>query len=119
MGGLFRCHRGGRLDMPESKSIRLNGEQWNLTFADLEDHPNDGYCDDPKTKRRRIWVHEGLKNRRELEVLIHEMLHAVDWHKDEDSFIKPVARDIAKVLWSLGFRRSVVDGDKQSRSKAE
>lgn len=110
--------------MPTQKRIRLNGEYWQLKFVDLSNHDTDdetthGFCDDPKKKRRAIYIDERPKKCELLEVLIHEMLHAVDWHKDEHSFIEPVARDIAKVLWSLGYRRSVVDGDEQGRRKAE
>lgn len=104
--------------MIDQMRIRLNGEWWNLKFANLDHTDGDGYCDPPTTKRRRIWIHDELKNRRQLEILLHEMLHAVDWHKDENSFIAPVARDIAKVLWKLGYRRSVESGEGKTENGA-
>ncbi len=99
----------------EPKRIRLNGENWTLRFQDLskydtEDRHIHGLCDSPTAKRRSIYVDTRVKNRFQLEMLIHEMLHAVDWHKDETAFIEPVARDIAKVLWSLGYRLEKKDG---------
>jgi hypothetical protein len=89
----------------EPRKIRLLGRVYTLVFTCLKKHACLGFCDDPALKRRKIWIETSLRNRRELQILIHEMLHAVDWHKDEDSFIHPVSRDIAKVLWDLGYRR--------------
>lgn len=64
-----------------------------------------GDCDSPDTKGKRIRISKSLPPREELEVIIHECLHAADWHKDEDSWVAPVADDIARLLWRLGWRK--------------
>lgn len=43
------------------------------------------------------------KPRRLAEVLIHEILHAADWSKDE-SWVEQAAADIERVLFRQGFR---------------
>ena len=60
-----------------------------------------GSCDPPEDKRKAILIDSSLRGQKRLEILIHEMLHACDWHKDE-SWIEEVSHDIARVLWRLG-----------------
>jgi hypothetical protein len=64
----------------------------------------DGECDDPSTPGKCIKVWDKLSGERELEVTIHELLHAADWHKDE-TWVRSVAADATRVLWRLGYRR--------------
>lgn len=82
--------------------IKILGKCWELVFKPLRS--DDGYCDPPELPRKQIQINERLRGERRLEVLIHEMLHAADWHKDEDAWIVPVAHDIARVLWKVGYR---------------
>lgn len=63
----------------------------------------DGRCDDPTTPKKRITIKKTLVGERRLEVLIHEMLHACYWDLDEEA-IATTARDIARVLFRLGYR---------------
>lgn len=65
----------------------------------------DGHCDPPTAPHKTISVHSGLRGERELEVLIHEMMHAADWSKDED-WVRDLAQDLAGVLWRLGYRKT-------------
>jgi len=46
-----------------------------------------------------------LTGERELEVLIHEMLHACHWDLDEEA-ITETSEDLARVLFRLGYRRT-------------
>lgn len=64
----------------------------------------DGSCDPPKTKDKAIHVRRGLSGERHLEVCLHEMLHACDDTKDEAA-ITEMARDMARAMWRLGYRR--------------
>ena len=64
----------------------------------------DGKCDPPDRKRRTIQVVERLDPERELDVFIHEMLHACFWDLDENS-VSEAATDIARVLRSIGYRK--------------
>lgn len=81
--------------------VKLLDREWLIRFTRLQSD-KDGWCDD---KNKEILIHKGLTDKRELEIALHEMLHSVDWHKDEDSWIVPVAKDMAEVLWRLGYRR--------------
>jgi hypothetical protein len=63
-----------------------------------------GDCDSPNAKRRTIRVWDKLTGERELETIIHELIHAGDWHRDEAS-VQQFAADAARILWRLGYRR--------------
>jgi len=64
----------------------------------------DGLCDAPQRKPiPRIRINRELRGVRMLDVLIHEMLHRLGWHIDED-FVAQGAEDMADVLWQLGYR---------------
>jgi len=66
----------------------------------------DGTCDPRDLPRPRITVGQGLTDERELDVFIHEMLHACFWDLDETS-IEEAASDIAKVLFKIGYRKGL------------
>lgn len=65
-----------------------------------------GYCSNPsfKKKRRIISVAADLKDKDELEINIHEFMHACGWFADEE-WIDESASDIAAALWELGYRK--------------
>jgi len=64
-----------------------------------------GECDPPTVKNKQIRIANDLPPEEELEVTIHEALHACDWYKDEE-WVEITARDIAKMLYrKLGWRR--------------
>ena len=58
----------------------------------------DGDCESPHAIGKTIRVDDRLKGRELLETLLHEMLHAADWHKQEE-WVERVSADIARVLW--------------------
>jgi hypothetical protein len=85
------------------KSIMIRGQKLQLrTVKRLVDA--DGICDPPSKKNRAIRVVEGLTPERELDVWIHEMLHACFWDLDEDA-VAESATDIAHALFLLGYRK--------------
>lgn len=85
--------------------VVLHGRHWNLTFVPNLG-PNRGVCDSPTTPGKAIKIQSGLKGEELLEVLIHEALHACAWNLDEDA-VTVTAEDIARMLWKLGYRRTV------------
>lgn len=87
--------------------IKLFGRYYQLLRPRLNAEL-DGKCDSPVTPGKVIKVKRSLRGQRELEVLIHEMLHACDFHKDEE-WVTTAACDIMRVLWRLGYRK---DGEK-------
>lgn len=97
--------------------ITILGKRWELKFvpaSELRDSTGkrdcDGKCDPPDTARKAIRIYDKLNDERLLTVLIHEALHAADWHKDE-GWIESVAEDIARAAKKLGYRRKGHDDD--------
>lgn len=87
--------------------IRLLGKTWVLDDQSTTLPRNwDGACDPPNLKGKGIHLRKGLRGERHLEVAIHELLHALEWKWDEDAVVKPAARDIARALYRLGYRRT-------------
>ena len=83
--------------------ITLLGKRWNLRFIPLRKVAGD--CDSPNTPNKEIRIDSRLKGEHQLEILIHECRHAADWSRDEE-YIAAEARDLARVLWKLGYRRA-------------
>ena len=83
--------------------VTVRGQSINLQFTNRLSKDSDGNCDDPKTQPRKIRVRKSLEGRRKLEVTLHELLHASYWDLDEEA-IDTTARDIAGILWRLGYR---------------
>lgn len=92
------------MDKKKSKNrkIILLGKRYNLKYIPYLGK-YDGSCDPPDLIDKSIRIQSGLKGREELETLIHEFLHALDWSKDE-SWIDQSSCDISKILWNLGWR---------------
>ena len=84
---------------------RFRGRQYRFVFSDLLAHDTNGATEDPKYKRPKIVVRPELPN--ELEVLIHEALHACYWDLGEEA-IEQGARDIAGFLTKLGYAKGEV-----------
>lgn len=88
--------------------VTILGKRYRLRFARLR--TKDGDCSDPGRPGHEIRIRTGVSEKRELEVLIHEVLHAADWWKDE-RWVEEVGRDLARLLWRLGYRRQTeLDG---------
>lgn len=83
--------------------VSLLGKRWRIRRTWLKDHFGD--CSAPHTKNKEIRVHSQLKGQKELEVYLHEMLHACNWHLDEE-WIEAAGHDLARALWRLGYRRN-------------
>ena len=87
--------------------IRVGNKYWNLVFIELDENTG-GECDSPDTKGKEIRISTDLQREEELEVVIHELLHASDWSKDEE-WVEEIAQDISNVLMRLGWKK---DGTK-------
>ena len=87
--------------------IKVGNKYWNLVFIELDENTG-GECDSPDTKGKEIRISTDLQREEELEIVIHELLHASDWSKDEE-WVEEIAQDISNVLMRLGWKK---DGTK-------
>ena len=88
--------------------IRILGKWWQLRFVPTLgsiDQPNRGDCNAPDVRGKSIRVLSSLTGEERLEVLIHEMLHAADWHRSEE-WVDQTAKDLARALTRLGYKES-------------
>jgi hypothetical protein len=78
----------------------LNGdERWLIRFVELKGQAY-GITYTRKSKSPRIVLHDGMRGKHRLTVLIHELLHAIFPQADE-GVIEQAGKDMAKVLWAL------------------
>lgn len=82
--------------------IKVGNKYWNLIFTELDEETG-GECDSPDTNGKEIRIATDLTKQDELEIIIHELLHAADWSKDEE-WVEVIADDIARTLWKLGWK---------------
>lgn len=86
--------------MARDRVYTLNGdERWLLRFAKLTGAAY-GITYTRKAKHPRIVLHNGLRGRHRLTILLHELLHAIFPQASED-VIEQAGKDLAKVVWSL------------------
>ena len=82
--------------------IKIGGRYYSLQFVRIRGDAW-GYCDPPSRPNKRILIHRPLGSKHRLEILIHEMMHALQWHIDE-GHVAQAARDMANVLDQVGYR---------------
>ena len=87
--------------------VTILGKRWKLRFTKLP-RRTDGECDSPDDTGKEIRIRKTLGEADTLETIIHEALHAADWHKDE-AWVEQVAADVARILWKLGYRRNPME----------
>lgn len=84
--------------------VSILGKFWRIIFTREGLRAQDaGSCDPPDAKGKLIRIDPKLRKQEKLEVILHEFLHAADWHKDEE-WVRRVAEDGARMLWNLGYR---------------
>jgi hypothetical protein len=86
--------------MPEDHVFTLNGdERWLVRFTPLTGQAY-GITYTRKAKTPRIVIHDGLRGRHRLTIILHELLHAIFPQADE-SVIEQAGKDLTKVLCAL------------------
>ena len=89
--------------MSEDHHLKLNGdERWLVRFTKLEGGAY-GYTFTQKSKRPRILIHDGLRGRHRMTIIVHELLHALFPTACEEH-VEQAGKDIAKVLHICGYR---------------
>lgn len=81
---------------------RLRGKYYRLTFQKMK-RPFMGLCD---WTSKTITIADRLTGESELDTILHELLHACQPDLAEDT-VDETATDIARILWRLGYRRTI------------
>lgn len=87
--------------------VTIRGKRWKVVFTRLS-RGTDGECDEPRERRKEIRISTRLGEQDTLETIVHEVLHAADFDKKEE-WADDVGRNLARLLWRLGYRRKDVD----------
>lgn len=84
---------------------RIGERQWRIAFVRACDLPKDtvGLCDHPPGRHPTIKVRRSLSSQALLDVVVHELLHAVRPEMSEEA-VTDTATTIARVLHRLGAR---------------
>lgn len=85
------------------KSVTIRGNRWRVLDVVKHKGPELGYCTNPALDRELAIPIDG-DTEDELNVIIHETLHASCFDLDE-SCVEETATSIAHVLWRLGWRK--------------
>lgn len=88
------------------KSLRILGKVWSLEYPAKRLPPDRwGDCDSPETPKRKIRIRKDVKvnSKQFLTLVLHECSHAAFWEKEEKEIDK-FSKDIATILWNIGFR---------------
>lgn len=89
-------------------TITIDGKRWHWKWWHFGRGDADGACDAPTQTHKAIRVRDSLqrpeRQKRLMVVAIHEAMHALAWHVDEQH-VTTGAEDIADLLWKLGYRR--------------
>ncbi len=87
------------------KAHIIRGKRYRITrLSRHQSKKLDGTCDDPSTPNKAIETDPRLKGQVHLETVLHEALHAAYFDLSEEA-IGDAARDIARLLWRLGYRQ--------------
>lgn len=94
--------------MPEDHHFLVAGARWLLRFTQLRGNAAGwAYLPDHKSPKlpRKILIDDRLNGRSKMETIIHELLH-VCYPTVSEEHVTDSARDIARVLWTLGYRET-------------
>ena len=75
-----------------------------------------GYC---KKNQKLIAVAKDAVGERELDINIHEMLHACSWNFADEEWVAQTATDIAAALWKLGYHKDDPKSEKAPPKRGE
>jgi hypothetical protein len=88
--------------MASDHHFRVGIEQakWLWRYSKLKGNA-DGWTE---YANRKVLIHEDLKSRSRLECELHEGLHCTLGPTISEEAVTQAAHDLAKILWSLGYR---------------
>jgi len=85
------------------KKLKMRGRVWEFVRERIEGGAR-GMIDAPNKPGKRIRIAPHLKDREELYIIIHELLHAGSWDMDEEA-VDAISDDMATALWRIGYRK--------------
>lgn len=80
--------------------IGLDQKKWLWRYSKLKGNA-DGWTE---YATRKVLIHSSLKSRARLECELHEGLHCTLGPTVSEEAVTQAASDLAKILWSLGYR---------------
>lgn len=84
----------------ESDNVKLGTQPWTILYTPHKK----GRWGITNYDTKLIEISNRAKNRRELDTLIHEMMHACCPYLDEFD-VELTATEIANILWKMGYRK--------------
>jgi len=83
------------------KSHSFRSRKWRIIDAG---QGNGGECHAPHIKGREMCIPVDGDSFHDLEICIHESLHALFWDLDEE-VVEESGHDLARLLWRMGWRK--------------
>ena len=95
--------------MRHEARVPIAGRRWRVKLVPAREMPRDalGDCDHPPGRHPTIRIRRNLPQRELLDTAVHEVLHASLPSLSEEC-VTETAHDIARVLFSLGWRRKAL-----------
>lgn len=87
--------------------VRILGKYWSIRRVPYLGK-NHGDCQHPNATEKEIRILSGLRGDQLMETVIHEVLHAANWHLDEE-FVTEFAHDVTKILKRKSLWDKIVD----------
>lgn len=84
----------------EDHHFQIDGSKWLWRYSPLKGTA-DGWTE---FEKRKVLIHSQLLGRKRLEIELHEGLHASFGPMISEESVTQTARDLAKILWLLGYR---------------
>lgn len=87
-----------------ARRFKFHGVDYRYIRSRTKDY---GYCHPPNQdkKKRIIGISNKIKGKKELEINIHEFLHACGWSTMSEEWVLQTSKDITEALWELGYRK--------------
>lgn len=97
---------------PQRLRRTFSGIRYVLRFVpqrELQKHADEseelfGLCDSHEAEHPKLLIRRGLAPSKELEILIHEMLHA-EFPVLSEEAVDRAGKELSGALWALGYRR--------------
>jgi len=86
--------------------VKILGKCWTVVIRRLRTVYGD--IDDPTTKGKMIRLEDVLRGEKLVTIVLHEGLHAADWHKDE-TWVDKTSTDLARIICKPQILERVLD----------